>query len=70
MTIAEPDLVGVRVRPEIVDMPMRPSGRFQVMPHSGFESTGTVGAADVDTESGLEVERSELADCYGSSFGR
>jgi hypothetical protein len=67
---AEPDLLGLRVRPHVVNVPVRPTGRFQVMCQACPETTGTVGAAHAHVESGLKLQAAELADTDGRSFGR
>jgi hypothetical protein len=51
-------------------MPVRARGRLQVMRQTCSETTGTVGAADVDVESGLEAQAAKPADTNGGIYGR
>jgi hypothetical protein len=53
------------VRPEEVDMPVWATHLLQVMCQACSETTGTVGAADLDVESGLKLQDAEPADTDG-----
>jgi hypothetical protein len=58
------------VRPQVINVAVRTIGRLQVMCKTCSETAGTVGAADVHVETGLELQAAELADPDGRSFGR
>ena len=58
------------MRPQVINVPVGASGRLQVMRQSCSETTGAVGAADVDVESGLKLQGAKLADTDGRSLGR
>ncbi|MGC0779837.1 MAG: hypothetical protein WCD68_21775 [Candidatus Acidiferrum sp.] len=53
--MAEPYLLHVCVGPQVIDVPMGPGRIAQVMVHSGTNSSGAEGAADIDVEPGLEA---------------
>src|ERR1017187_5229164 len=59
--VTEPDLLGCRVCPQVINMPVGTVGRLQVMCQPGVKTTGTVGAADVDVIVRLELEVAKLA---------
>ena len=51
-------------------MPVRSSDRHQVMGHTGLETTGAEGGADVHIITRLELEDAEPADLDVRCFGR
>jgi hypothetical protein len=60
--IAVPDLIGVGVRPEVVDMPVGAAARPQMVREPGTKAPRTMGAADIDVEPWLKLEFAEPPD--------
>lgn len=65
----EPDLFGICVRPQVINVPVGTVGRLKMVGEPGTETSGAVGAANVNVESGLKSQPAELADLDGRSFG-
>jgi hypothetical protein len=60
--VAEPNLLGMRVRLQVINVPVRTVRRLQMVRESGAETTGTVGAPDVHVDTGLKPESTEPPD--------
>jgi hypothetical protein len=67
---AIPYLFYFGVRPEKVDMPVRPTGRPEMVRQSPTQTTAPTSTADIDVESRLELQRSEFANLDSNSLFR
>lgn len=58
------------MRPQVINVPVKTTGRLQVMCQPGTKTAGTVGTAHVHVESGLELQAAKLADPDGRRHTR
>ena len=60
--VAVPDADDVCFLPEVVDVPVRPPGRAEMMPETSFESARTERAANVQVVRRFEANSAEAPD--------
>ena len=53
---AVPDLFKHRVPPQVVDVPVRLARHPQMMPEPGADASATEGTADIDVETGVQLQ--------------